>query len=771
MAINREDVIQSAEKFVARGRIDAAIREYRKVLQETPSDTILLNRVGDLWVRLNKLEEAVRLFTQTAEVFAGDGFFVKSIAIYKKIIKLDPTRLEVYEKLAELYHRQGLINEARSQYQVLADYYLKHKNAASAISIFQRMAELEPDNPLHHVKLAELYQQQRLVDKAMTEYRIIADLLLSQGHGEEASRVLVRALDVNAADLQFFTGAVLALRDAGHAEEAERLLAAAVERNPLAERISAALASRPAAAPAAPAAPPPAIAAPAAEEELILDLDDEPALPAAPFGAIPASAPPPAAAAPPSAPPPAAGQAFEEIEIEIEGIEPFGAPAAPAAGAPGASPAPAPLPELEAPLDIEWTFADLEPLQRRVRIDAGALERTAEEIQPQPPPKRDDDLVAEAEVFAKYGLQERAIERLREALERNPRHLGAHALLVTIHLEQGKHGKVVALANQMSALAARAVNREPWNHLKARLAKAGYRFEGETLVAPPKRRREKDRVATLLDSLRAAPEAPPAPPPPADSGRIAAALEALASEALAPPKPARLPPREAKPAPPPVPPAAPAPPREAAPAPAPAFEDTGVRWLEELPPPAAAQPVEEKLFEDEAEFFDLAAELERELGDVESPARAAAHLEPREQTLEEIVEGFKKGVAENLSPEDYDTHFNLGIAYREMGLLDEAIGEFQLASKEPKFLVDCCAMLGVCFLEKGLPELAVKWYKRALENPGLPEEQTLGLLYDLGSAFVAGGDSEAAYKTFVELYGINSNYRDVVARLEELGPR
>ena len=194
-------------------------------------------------------------------------------------------------------------------------------------------------------------------------------------------------------------------------------------------------------------------------------------------------------------------------------------------------------------------------------------------------------------------------------------------------------------------------------------------------------------------------------------------------------------------------------------------------WLEELPAPAAAQPVEERLFEDEAEFFDLAAELERELGDVEVTAAAPAHAEPQEQTLEEIVEGFKKGVAEHLSPEDYDTHFNLGIAYREMGLLDEAIGEFQLAAKEPRFLVDCCAMLGICFLDKGLPELAVKWYKRGLEAPGLPEEQTLGLLYDLGSALVAGGDSEAAYKTFVELYGINSNYRDVVARLEELGPR
>ncbi|HZI64174.1 MAG TPA: hypothetical protein VFE44_05290, partial [Thermoanaerobaculia bacterium] len=524
-----------------------------------------------------------------------------------------------------------------------------------------------------------------------------------------------------------------------------------------------------AAPPEAPAMAPAAAATEpaAADEELILDLDGEPALPAAPFGPPPASVPPRVAAAPPPAPAPP--PAFEEIEIEIEGIEPFAPPAAPAPGPPP------PLPELEAPLDIEWTFADLTPPLPRVRIDAEALERTAAEVQPAPAPKRDDDLVAEAEVFAKYGLQERALERLREALERNPRHLGAHALLVTIHFEQGKHGKVIALGNQLSALAARAGQREPWHHLRTRLAKAGYQFEGETLVAPPKPKKEKDRVGKLLDSLRAPADTGPAEPAraaPADAAKIDAALDALASEVLAPPKPVREPRRREAPAA--IPPAAPPPPASpipAAAAPPPALEDTGVRWLEELPALAAAQPVEEKLFEDEAEFFDLAAELERELGDVEAPAGAAVHPGPQEQSLEEIVEGFKKGVAEHLSPEDFDTHFNLGIAYREMGLLDEAIGEFQLAAKEPRFLVDCCAMLGVCFLDKGLPELAVKWYRRALEAPGLPEEQTLGLLYDMGAAFIAGGDPEAAYKTFVELYGINSNYRDVVARLEELGPR
>jgi hypothetical protein len=104
-----------------------------------------------------------------------------------------------------------------------------------------------------------------------------------------------------------------------------------------------------------------------------------------------------------------------------------------------------------------------------------------------------------------------------------------------------------------------------------------------------------------------------------------------------------------------------------------------------------------------------------------------------------------------------------------MGLLDEAIGEFQLAAKDPAHLVDCCSMLGVSFLEKGLPELAVKWYQRGLTAPDLKEEVMLSLLYDMGNVYMSMGDDAAAKKTFVELYGINSHYRDVVAKLEELG--
>ncbi len=117
---------------------------------------------------------------------------------------------------------------------------------------------------------------------------------------------------------------------------------------------------------------------------------------------------------------------------------------------------------------------------------------------------------------------------------------------------------------------------------------------------------------------------------------------------------------------------------------------------------AEAEAAGDELFEQEDEFFDLATELEKELEDEEELEGEELLVAPEEQSLEEIVEGFKKGMAETLSAEDYDTHYNLGIAYREMGLIDEAIGEFQLAAKDARYLVDCCSLSGDVLSREGL---------------------------------------------------------------------
>jgi tetratricopeptide (TPR) repeat protein len=185
-------------------------------------------------------------------------------------------------------------------------------------------------------------------------------------------------------------------------------------------------------------------------------------------------------------------------------------------------------------------------------------------------------------------------------------------------------------------------------------------------------------------------------------------------------------------------------------------------------PPSPALD-ESALFSDEQEFFNFAGELQTELKQ-ETVVPDMPEVRGDDVPLEEIFREFKKGVEQQLSPEDYETHYNLGIAYKEMSLTDEAISEFQRAAKSPQYAVECCSMLGLCFLEKGLPQLAIKWYSKGLETPNIREEDRLGVQYDLANLYADVGDRESAYRTFLEIYGSNASFRDVGERLKELAP-
>ncbi|HXN64439.1 MAG TPA: tetratricopeptide repeat protein [Candidatus Acidoferrales bacterium] len=145
--------------------------------------------------------------------------------------------------------------------------------------------------------------------------------------------------------------------------------------------------------------------------------------------------------------------------------------------------------------------------------------------------------------------------------------------------------------------------------------------------------------------------------------------------------------------------------------------------------------------------------------------------------LSEVFNEFREALDELQTEEDPETHYNLGVAYREMGLLEEAISEFQKVAqahdrgKVFRYAMQCCTLLGLAFMEKGQPEIAAFWYERSLQTPGLDLESILALKYDLGVAQELAGQTEGALKSFQQVYAMNIDYRDVGERIAVLRKR
>jgi tetratricopeptide (TPR) repeat protein len=157
-------------------------------------------------------------------------------------------------------------------------------------------------------------------------------------------------------------------------------------------------------------------------------------------------------------------------------------------------------------------------------------------------------------------------------------------------------------------------------------------------------------------------------------------------------------------------------------------------------------------------------------------AKASPFAEEAGVDLAEMFGELKQDLESDVAAadEDPETHYNLGIAFREMGLLDEAIGELQKACQSfdrghpfPQ-IMQTYTWLAQCFLEKGVPEAAVRWYEKALNVPTIDGETRTALSYELASSYEAAGDKSSAIKHFMEVYGANIDYRDVAERIKAL---
>jgi tetratricopeptide (TPR) repeat protein len=129
---------------------------------------------------------------------------------------------------------------------------------------------------------------------------------------------------------------------------------------------------------------------------------------------------------------------------------------------------------------------------------------------------------------------------------------------------------------------------------------------------------------------------------------------------------------------------------------------------------------------------------------------------------------FKEKVAENLSTDDTKGHYDLGTAYKEMGLVDEAIGEFQQSLRADPANLAAFEMLGQCFLEKGEPQAAIRTLERGLKLPIQIEDDLLGIYYALGNSHEVVGNTDSAREFYERIFALDINFKDVTDRLRDL---
>jgi tetratricopeptide (TPR) repeat protein len=741
MAFDKAKVLKAAEKSLSQGKINAAIKEYRQIVDNDPDDLTTLNMLGDLYVRSGKKEEAVSCFERIAEHYSSQEFNLKAIAMYKKIERLRARDPLIAYKLAELYANQGLVHDARAQYLVVADAYTRSGDNKKTLEVLHKIADLDPNNTDIRLKLADGYvkesmrndaadayvqaakrlHQTNAYDKALDAYTKALQLVrddrealggmlethIARGTADEAAEVLERAVEGKEDDpelVSMLARAYLEAEDARGAEKATSLLMAQDVSNYtqflpvtrlylksgevdeviriLSTIIERMLAGR--------------------EEKELLEivnqvLDRNPDHVAAlrmlvrinwwqrDMDALRASLERLAESA----------EASELVDEERYALT-----------------------QLVRLAPDEQRYLD------RLNLLGGFQDEAPEDFSR---PEETSSDVPEFETFAVVEEQDELEQpvQISDVFETNAADTfetsaGATFSDPTASFADLNEETEVTTDGSTPAVAVGAADGDRHESMmKQELESVDfYIAQGYSDIAV-------DTLEMLERQFGPHPD-------------IQARRDKLAAGG-----------------------------QQAVEAPS-VFEFGGV---EEVP---VARVEEAVAFDDETAYAALAGEPLS--GDSLESSNNQAQPVPAgiDAGLAELFEEFRVAEEGDTVTEDFETHYNMGTAYKEMDLVDEAIQEFQTSAGlvkpgdgSSRFL-QCCNMLGHCFVQKGMPEAAVSWFKKGLAAPGHSEDEYQALRYELASAYEQLGDFKQAREFYTEVYGVDVSYREVADKLSQL---
>lgn len=774
-----------AQLYLNDGFNSKAIAIYKKISKLAPNETQPLEKLANLYVQQGILSEARPIFLQLAEAHLKANQTAKAVEVLRRLLEVEPDNPRVQRRLAELYIAMGQKKEAANTYLHFARYLHEHGDAAEAQKTIDAALAAEPGNSAALLLKARMLGIAGDTDGALKTLATLPDadsnseilglqidICLKGGKNERAVEVvqhaalhgaeryvlvlrvastLIEADDADAA-LQLIDGIRESAIAAGNQEHLAKVLKTISER--LQERTE--------------------------PLEWLVDLyrrmgDNNLSEMQSQLADAYANAGRTDRAE-------ATLNELLEREPDNEFARQRLAQVRKQLGHP--SDAPADLedifPQEPAPAPLLGTAAPAAPATPA--NDLGLDDETQRFV---------TQALTDVDLFSSYGLTQKAIQLLDNILQRAPGHAPTLERLLDLNLGAGDDRRTAELAAQLEQIYTQrgdAINAERFTELRRRFQRASGATDEELAAAQTASRPTASGPAEF--SVPAAPaehEVPAGSAATASPSEVAGSTRASGHEIDLSDEWANLTASENAEAVGDAPNSPPASAEAQVPAAA-ATEPEAAEFELELvseTPSANNEATTTEGFLDQ-----LVAEVEGlETSAVEPPAETkpkrvdepvpevASAAPVSKNELSEVFQEFRSELGEmgeKDEDEDLETHYNLGIAYREMGLLDEAIGEFQRVAKaiqegRPfRYSMQCATLLGLVFMEKQEPKIAALWYQRALELPGLDPETVLALRYDLGLAEEQAGNSGAALDSFRQVYAMNIDYRDVAERIATL---
>ena len=749
-------IIKEAQKYLARGQIDKAIAEWEKLIKEFP-DGNTYNTIGDLYLKKSDKNSAIDSFHKSARFFRDEGFSLKALALYKKILNIDPSNAEAMNALGELSEEKGLVTDAIKYYLASADILSKKGKKDALLQTYDKILNLSPSNiPLRN-KVAELFIKEGLQIEAAKEYLHIARLYDDKDDSENAKGYFTKALGLQPNNKGALLGLSSIYERTGDLEQALEYTKKAIALSPddveLSLKCAQLLIKLESFADALPyiskviESEPSNITARKLLGEIYLKEGDK-------------------------------QKAWEEYNRVIDEIV-FEE-------------------KIDEAIDTLLMFRDIEPVETRKKLvslykqkgdseaafgelvflgDAfilsedgmlkEALNCYREALQMHPddvelqgkvadlerelgeeyvtakPEKSVEESLAEADIFLRYGLYDEARTLLENLKMRERENIDVHAKLKSLYIDTGDKEQAVTECLILAELYDRAGDIEQ----REGILKEAYEISPDDPRLLERAAMQPSAEFILPVSEEAAPGLNIE-----DYSEDMAEAEFYLRQGLY---------EEAK-----------------------AIyqkllglfpDNEEIRQkLSSMEIEAPAAPEEEITAEEKpAEEFEKPPEeaVERPAEEFVIPEILEAQevMEPAmESDMLDIFAEFKKGLEKEIGAEDSETHYNLGIAYKEMGLIDDAIREFQISKNDPKRFTQSINMLGICYMAKGLFPLAIDSFKSALEKIETKDESYWGVKYDLAEAYEKNENRKEALDIYTDIYGWNSKFRNVAEKLNLL---